>query len=65
MPVQLDHRLNTYLNQTEIEGIFGAITTAVTYKDNPPVFQGIVSQMIVLAPFGLLIAQRSARTTMS
>jgi hypothetical protein len=43
MPGQLHQRLSPYLNSTEIEGIFGSITTAVGYKGvNDVVFEGTV-----------------------
>jgi hypothetical protein len=43
MPDQLTQNLSPYLNSTEIAGIFGSITTAVSYKGvNDPVFEGTV-----------------------
>lgn len=43
MPGQLEMNLAGILNSTEIAGIYGAITTAVTYQGTPA-FDGIVSR---------------------
>jgi hypothetical protein len=43
MPGQLEQNLAGILNSTEIAGIYGAITTAVSYTGTPA-FDGIVSR---------------------
>ncbi|KZV82502.1 drug:h+ antiporter [Exidia glandulosa HHB12029] len=42
MPVQLGERLSPFLNQTAIDGIYGSITTAVTYADQPEIYNGVI-----------------------
>ncbi|KAF9065856.1 drug:h+ antiporter [Rhodocollybia butyracea] len=42
MPKQLATNLQGLLTSTQIEGIYASITTAVTYRTNEPVYEGII-----------------------
>lgn len=43
MPKQLAQNLNGLLNTTEIDSIYASITTAITYREDTAVYEGIVS----------------------
>lgn len=42
MPGALDSHLSGLLNSTEIDNIYGSITTAISYPTDGPVYAGIM-----------------------
>lgn len=49
MPKQLAQNLNGLLNSTEIDSIYASIATAITYREDTAVYDGIVSLCSVLS----------------
>ncbi|KAJ3796203.1 hypothetical protein GGU11DRAFT_155549 [Lentinula aff. detonsa] len=43
MPKQLAHNLNGLLNSTEIDSIYSSIATAITYRSDEAVYDGIIT----------------------
>ncbi|KAJ3796196.1 drug:h+ antiporter [Lentinula aff. detonsa] len=56
MPKQLSQNLNGLLNSTEIDSIYASITTAVTYRSDEAVYDGIITSYDYTMKILLIVA---------